>query len=794
LVAAFREFERLVQDAGVDEHALRLELLAEASARPWRHVIVAVRDRSIDPYGLYAADWDVLARMPRLERIDVVATDHALAGIFHERIHQLLPGIEETRPVISDTRGPTILVASTGHSAHIARDREEEVAGFARWVRQKRVPLDRTALVVRQPLPYVYIARGVLASAGIPSQMFDALPLAAEPYSAVLDLVLSFAVNFGRIQAVALLRSPHLHFSASTGDVTPDDALALDRALGEAGYLGEIDALERLAADWLASGRKVARAAEAILIAARELEVLRTVGSVTAHIDRLLAFLERHERLPEADDPFRARLLRGRAAILDLLTAIREAYARFDESTVAFDDVAAAIRRRIETHTFAPRTGDAGVHVVDADSAPFGEFDAVQVAGLVDGEWPDRPRRNIFYPTSILRDLGWPLETERLDGIRSAFNDLLRLPSVLLRVSTFTLENDAVVPPSPLLDAVSESDLPTVNEVPQTARVFEYEALALDPVEVGFLNPVARAAAQRRVQAGRQSRGRAGTTGRSPLKAYSVSALERYQDCPFKFFAANVLDLDEPVEDEPRSPRARGRFIHEVFQRFFEAWDARGEGTITPERLDEARELFEEVAAPLLARFPEADAALERAQLFGSAAAVGIVDVVLGLEASRPAEVRERWLEYRLDGAFGLGGTDGRTVSLKGVADRIDLLSGNRLRIIDYKTGYPPNPKRALQTPVYGLCAQERLAARDRQEWSIDEAEYVAFSGKRPVVPVIGPRTSGAAEVLRDARSRLFAAVDAIERGEFPPRPHEIRMCTYCPYPSVCRKDYVGDE
>ena len=47
---------------------------------------------------------------------------------------------------------------------------------------------------------------------------------------------------------------------------------------------------------------------------------------------------------------------------------------------------------------------------------------------------------------------------------------------------------------------------------------------------------------------------------------------------------------------------------------------------------------------------------------------------------------------------------------------------------------------------------------------------------------------------LADARTRLLDLVGAIERGEFPPRPYEPRICSYCAYPSVCRKDYVGDE
>ena len=210
-------------------------------------------------------------------------------------------------------------------------------------------------------------------------------------------------------------------------------------------------------------------------------------------------------------------------------------------------------------------------------------------------------------------------------------------------------------------------------------RIFEAEALCHDPIDPlaaqCFRSRVARATI-----AGRRA-SFAALPRDSPIRLtprpYSLSALERYQDCPFKFFAADVLRLEEVPEDESTmSPRARGRFIHEVFQRFFEAWDSRGGGAITAERLDEARTLMADVAEPLLARLPEADAALERARLFGSAISTGSLEIVLGHEAAAPVDVRERWLEYRLEGEFALGATDGRKVSLRGVADRIDLLVG----------------------------------------------------------------------------------------------------------------------
>jgi CRISPR/Cas system-associated exonuclease Cas4 (RecB family) len=172
---------------------------------------------------------------------------------------------------------------------------------------------------------------------------------------------------------------------------------------------------------------------------------------------------------------------------------------------------------------------------------------------------------------------------------------------------------------------------------------------------------------------------------------------------------------------------------------------------------------------------------------------MGLVDVVLGLEASRPGRVVQRWLEYGLKGEFTLG-APGQQASLRGVADRIDLLEGHRLRVIDYKSGSAPNPKRALQVPVYALCARERLEARDGVPWTVDEAAYVAFSGKRALVSVVKAGGADPAASLSSARQRLFAVLDGVARGEFPPRPHDPMMCTYCAYSTVCRKDYVGDE
>ena len=177
------------------------------------------------------------------------------------------------------------------------------------------------------------------------------------------------------------------------------------------------------------------------------------------------------------------RHLRARAAIRAALTRLAEASIAYDDPVVPFRETLASLRRWIEARTFEPRVGDAGVHLLDAVSARFADVDAVRVLGLIDGEWPERSQRDILYPPSLLADLGWPRDGDRASAARAAFADLLRLPRLEVSVSTFTLEDDAIVQPAVLLDELESAGLATARVVePPPLRVLEEEGLAFAPV------------------------------------------------------------------------------------------------------------------------------------------------------------------------------------------------------------------------------------------------------------------------------------------------------------------------
>jgi hypothetical protein len=573
-----------------------------------------------------------------------------------------------------------LLAPSPGDALHFScRDREEEVRAVVRRVKGLRrsephgaARLDRTAVVFSRPLPYLYLARGHFEAARIPYQCQDALPLAAEPTAAAVDLVLDVvASGASRRSTIALLG--HAQFALGEAGHLPRDAVhALDRSLGDVGYDADPDRLATLAAEWAdtvdassdtrvtATRRRALPAASALHVLLPQLAPLFARAPASAQLETLHRFLARWWTLPPTDSGAE-RHLRARTAVLSTLGGLADAHRRHADLQWDIHDLAGAVRRWLEGQTFTPRSGATGVHLVDATAARYGQYDDLHLVGLVEGEWPERERRSLFYAPALLERLGWADDRQRAAAARAAFRDLLRLAGRRTSVSTFLLDNDAIVEPSALLDDLPRAGLTTRASPDDDTRVFTDEALLTRPVLPGVVEGspavwlglrVARSSADLPCFHGIAS------PFRRPV--HSVGSVELYAQCPFKYFARYVLRLDEEVEEEDGlSPRERGTFIHEVLEAFFGRWDAEGRGAVTAAAMPAARAMFEEVLEAQLARLAPAVARLERVRVLGSPVAPGLVDMVLRAEALQHSPVVSRRLEDRFEGVFTLAGADG---------------------------------------------------------------------------------------------------------------------------------------
>ena len=299
-----------------------------------------------------------------------------------------------------------------------------------------------------------------------------------------------------------------------------------------------------------------------------------------------------------------------------------------------------------------------------------------------------------------------------------------------------------------------------------------------------------------RAVAGAMRRRSTAASARAPARAWSVSALETYLDCPFKFFAQHVLRLEEePDDEEVMDPRRQGQFVHEVFEAFFTAWQDAGHRAITPDNLDDgARDVRRGRRARARARCRK-----PRRRSSGRACS----------DRRRPPASARRCCGWKPSGrsrsSSGCSSTGSRAssrsttaggpraIALRGKADRLDLLADGTFRLIDYKLGWPP--QRGAGAAAADLRPLRRAAARRPSR------PAAGRSAKRPTSRSRGRsgscrcsrRRPIATKVLAEAQQRLADTVDAIERGEFPPTPDDVYRCETCSFAAVCRKDYVGD-
>jgi RecB family exonuclease len=808
LAFSFLAYEHALDAVGrVDEHRLRARLLAEQPALGTDHLVVAVADHPADLRGLWPADFDLIGRLSHLARVDVVMTDEAHDAGFRERVETELPGIEERRASGMPASGRLVAPAGAEGPVSLARDREDELRRVARAIRasanhEGRLEA-RTAVVFHRPLPYLYLAQQVLTDAGIPYQAFDALPLAAEPYAALLDLTLAVARTGGtRDTVLALLRSPLVTFEVDDEPVTLEDAAALEAALadrraagGSATFPSEIDALARgglrRGVD-LDRARRAARAAAAVAAA---LEGYCAAPAASGQVETIAIFLRQHERPPSGADSLGDRHRRARAAVLGVLDGLAAAFRVYGDERWRHEELSALLHHAIEAHTFAPRRGRGGVHLVDAAAARFGDFDVVHLVGLVDADWPERARRTIFYTPSLLAGLGWPQARDVTEAQQAAFRDVLSLAREQTWLWAFQFEGDTAVAVSPLVEYVR--DAPVASQATWSQPLFP------DELFTGQQSPFGLPAAQDRWLSARRRRPAldrpeySGAVVPQPPRAYRVSAVDRYVDCPFKYFAESVLGLaEERDEMAGLTPLERGSLLHGLFERFYAEWDGAGRGAITAELLPAALAEFSRLAAHATATLPEADRALERTRLLGSLVARGVAERVFELEVNAGQQVARRLLERELRGTFVfpyLQGLDTRAIEIRGKADRIDVLHDGSIRVIDYKLGRLPE-KWSVQAAVYAHCASQRLQAETGRPHPVSAAMYLAFGDDRRLEGLLGSRDEPVALAVETRASEFARAVQQIEAGEFPPRPRRSEACQWCGYAGVCRKEYRVED
>lgn len=175
----------------------------------------------------------------------------------------------------------------------------------------------------------------------------------------------------------------------------------------------------------------------------------------------------------------------------------------------------------------------------------------------------------------------------------------------------------------------------------------------------------------------------------------SVSSLEQFAECPFKFFASKTLGADERAEFEV-TPREQGSFQHEVLERFHdEVRDSGRHWRDVP--VAEARDLIERLGETEIHNFENGLFASEPVRTFQARTMISnlqdLIEAMIAWMRTYAFDPIEMELSFGNHGddipSWDVKAENGRKVRLRGRIDRLDLLSrGDRswAVIVDYKS------------------------------------------------------------------------------------------------------------
>ena len=776
LVESFTRYRTHLTSLPLDDTStLHQSLLEHGVSSPCSHIFV------LGPETVCPSDLAYLTAAPAVETVEIIVPT-TMGEISSLRNLISKNTLTMTYPKIS-TPPPILFTPEENHErVFTARDREEVLISITKllklFAQKGTLPeIHRIAVVVPSPLPYLYLAKQVFEQAGIPYQMQDDFPLATEPYLAAIDLVFDFIERTTEHSpSFQLLRNPFFYFHG----IDDTALLALESELQTRKNIHGTEAWMRIRKSsrrqpiQLSIPAVGAKNHSSLLLSV--LETLHTmeemltplanpITSMTKKINCIRNFLNRYERtLGSHDDGTRHN--RAKGALLAILQQLENVESVLGESPVEFHTFKKTLHLAVQSHTFSRRTGDNGIHIIDARSATVGAFDLVIMVGLNEGEWPARKDHNIFYPEWLLQDFGWPSDAEALYAERVAFKELSQLSRRHVAVFRHQLEEDVPTVASLFLDEIAEisATMQYISEQDMTAYVTSRN----HALRFGLLQ-------SDRIVPKRPTPGILEHTV-SNLEPISATAFERYLRCPFIYYANDILHVNE--EEEIRtglSPRRQGQIVHEVLKDGFQQWDTTTTlpQPITEENYAAAISIFTRIAKEKL---PRRYQKIELARLFGGPGHVGTIEWILRQEIAREP-IAKRLVEHsfrtnlRLE--HGPNGESPWHIDIKGRADRVDIDLERGIHVFDYKTGKTPESKITLQVSLYAMCLAQDFSAETTK------ATYLSLRDRK----------AASREDYEKTATQLREIYLRISEGHFPPRPYQNHICTSCGYIGLCRKE-----
>lgn len=427
--------------------------------------------------------------------------------------------------------------------------------------------------------------------------------------------------------------------------------------------------------------------------------------------------------------------------------------------------------RHLERTTFQPPSSASPVKLLTLEQTRLQRFAAIVVAGCSRDHLPGTPASQAFFNQPVRAELGLPTWSQSAATKLHHFCRVLHAaPRVLL---TCHREQDGEpVSASPWLDLV---DIFYRSAYGKTLEDLSLKALA-GCAEARPATPD-HAALPGKAQ-------RPAPCVKASLQPNNWSAYthQRLIDCPYRFFAADALNLKP--QDEIREALSKsdyGSLVHRIVQAFngrVPGLPGPWTGALTRAEFEPAHALLKDISATV---FEPAIADNFQARSWFRQW-LKILPDYLDWEIQRRTEWQLLSTEHKAD----------RNISadlrITGRIDRLDQRAGS-IAVVDYKTGHPPRSEEvlsgeAVQLPSYALLVDKPVVQLD----------YLEFAKHG-----VSAKTCAAGEdldkLLMLVARRLTLLADSLRADTPLPAWGDPRVCAYCEFSGICRRDmWLHDE
>ena len=423
--------------------------------------------------------------------------------------------------------------------------------------------------------------------------------------------------------------------------------------------------------------------------------------------------------------------------------------------------------------------GRGGVELHNPSSLFGANYQYVFVLGMAEGIFPTLITNDSvldFFARKQLAKQGFPIETALEIAQREAltFYHLLGVSTKKIVFSYPQLIERKTVLPSPYLDRLqlkpsSLSDLPLAS-IEEARQVYLQQKNQFDDPLIQHTVKAWQVEKQRESNypAGEYD-GVVGIPLDPKTKVFSASQLTQLGQCPFKWFASRLLQLQELSEAETDlSTTLRGNLYHRCLE-------------LSLAQIKTTADLAKFNVEQLTKAFLQAEQDLELSQLPAWKAQRQEHLETLWLNLITPSFLPQETAIIARETSFKM---EWHGLQVKGKVDRIDRATDG-LVIIDYKTSSNPptgikdNIGKAnidIQLPLY-MDAVEQSFPNE----SINTAVYYSLT-KRKIIKRAKQNKGELAAFAERVKSYL-------EQGYYPVAPDiEQKACTYCSFDLVCRK------